>query len=268
MSLTRVIAQLPTPEFIDNLNTESFELRETNPDSALIAIDKAITQSIQFRYKKEEARGKVIKGIILFKYSSAPDFPQALELFNEALVIRTALNDSAGVASVHNNMSNLYQLLRDYDSALYHIDTSIQLYESLDHYNLGRAYNNKGNIYLYQSNIGEAKEWYKRGFEASKKVGDEKNMSITQENLGATKTDKKRIDVILNHYLDLHNSYKLKKDINSLALISNNIGHIYLSKGNIKIAEKYFKDGEEFAQKAKNYIYLTDSFSGLQSSKN
>ena len=89
------------------------------------------------------------------------DYRRALQYLRRSLDIERSLNNSMGVEYNYSNFAEAYTYLKQFDSAKYYLDKSIELAKKLYDGKLGVEYNLMGKYYFYKGDYPEAVRYYK-----------------------------------------------------------------------------------------------------------
>ncbi len=105
-----------------------FAYRRVDADSALLFGGQALTLAQRLRFAKGEAQAYNDLAIIHIDRSR---FGAADSLLQRALLIRTQLNDSAGVGAIHNKLGNVYQAQFRLEEALQQNLKALHIFERI-----------------------------------------------------------------------------------------------------------------------------------------
>ena len=221
---------LSLPALAQEQNTVSPEPEGTiTPRDAIVEVDS----------KKAEAEKLLNQGISHFRRS---EFPEALQSWQQALVIYKQIGDRKGEAKSLNNLGVAYGNLGDYKKAIDYYQQSIVIAREIENRegeansltNLGNAYNNLGEykkaIDYYQQSIVIAREIENREGEANSLIG----LGVAYESLGEYK---KAIDYQQQSIVIAREIENREGEANSLT----NLGNAYRNLGDYKKAIDYYQ---------------------------
>ncbi|MFN0033588.1 MAG: tetratricopeptide repeat protein [Saprospiraceae bacterium] len=195
-----------------------------NREAALDTINRALALAENNNYKKGEANCYVELGRY-FKNVEG-DYKSALANYSKAIQIRTVLKDSAGVASVYNNMSSAYLGLYQLEDAKNCSQKAVSIYTALnDQKNLIRAYNNCANVYEEIQDVDSA-------------------IYYNQKTLSAIEGF-------------------IEKDTTTWIDATYGLGKRYLEKGEHKESQKYFQVCLGLAQRTADTSAMAMAYEGL-----
>ena len=112
-------------------------------------------------------------------------------------------------------------------------------------------------------NIEVARQYFNKGLETAKEINDVESIAFGNAELGVSYTFTNQLVDAKKHYLTGYDLYKKFANTVRLALLSNNLGKLYMNIFDYKSALKYFEDGIQFAgedkrAQAHNLIGLAD----------
>ena len=283
---------------INTLNLLAYELRNRQPDSAVIFAERALQLSEKLDYPPGFAPGWMAKGVALLNLGEAA---RALECLNTALhrkpggrILTKALNNRG---LVFNAMGNYTAALKDY----YH---ALELAEAKkDSVVIASSYNNLGNVYRKQKNFSEALKCFSKALTLKKAMNDLKGMAISYNNIGLLhdemgnyaaaienheaarvirmqRNDKigmaasynnmgniyfhqKNYDAALKNHLE---AYRIRKELNDksgLATSAINLGSIYTKLNKLAEARTRLEEGRRLAEQIQSVYFLQDIYRNL-----
>jgi len=239
--------------YIDTLYIQSKEYLKTSPKTALESVNKVILQAQNANYSRGEAKGRVLKGLILYKYADTLKLSESRIELLEALRIYEKNKDTLGIALALDNLSVLEQTAESLNSALEYSELAIEYLEKVsddtdDLKELGRAYNNKANIYFSQEAFETAQEWYEKAKKVCLQVGDREGANIALENLAGIYASQDSIGKALEIYKNLDQIHKAKEDTYSQIHMLYNMGKLYLKNEEFQKAISNFEEAKNLAR--------------------
>ena len=158
-------------------------------------------------------------------YYNLNQYSNALEFLNQALEIYVSDDDKPNMGRCYNNIGNIYNKLSIFNKAMeYHI-LSLELEEGLDNKEgIISSLNNIGNVLKNIDKLDQALDYYQKALNISYEINDKKSLSITLNNIGNIYLSKENFENALKFY---NRSLVLKKELNDnfgAATTYNNIG--------------------------------------------
>ncbi len=187
-------------------------------------------------------------------------------------ILETIKEENEKVATLSNNLSQIYQALGDLKSALEFAKKTNEIFEKVldkNHPSLATSYNNLSMIYKALGDLKSALEFAKKSLEIREKIFDKNhpdlatsynNLSLIYKDLGDLKSAlefAKKANEIFEKVLD--------KNHPSLATSYNNLSMIYKDLGDLKSALEFAKKDIEISEKVldKNHQSLATSYNNL-----
>ncbi|MBQ4820682.1 tetratricopeptide repeat protein [Aquimarina sp. MMG016] len=131
-------------------------------DSAFYYYDKAEEIFLKLGYK--EGHYQVV-GNKAFEYVIAKQYKKALPFQLENLAFADSIKKYESVVTIHYSLADIYRNLKQYDNALYHIETSLQLSKEKKMGNrIALNYKKRSHIYHDQKDFEKALRDYRRFF--------------------------------------------------------------------------------------------------------
>ena len=169
-------------------------------------------------------------------------FREALQKFEQALVIYKKVGDKEGAGTVLNNIGLVYDNLGQYPDALNYYSQALTISKEFgDKAGVGITLNNIGEVYRKLGQYPDALKYYSQALVISKEFGDKALEGKALNNMGGVYSK-------LGQYPDALKYYSLAlvifKEIGEKGLEGttlNNIGEVYLSLGQYPQALKYFE---------------------------
>lgn len=196
------------------------------------------------------------------------EYSKALEYLYSGLENFSTLNNKGGQASALNQIGAIYRIQGNYPGALEHLLNSLTLFEEVDD-TTGRAsvLNNIGIVYFYQNDYPKALEYYLASLQIEEMSGSEYGVSISYINIGEVHKKMGNFNEALDYFLKAlvlakkHEDSDLDGD--SVGILYNEIGSIYLELGRYELSESYlnralkqFQDLGNHQRLAECQIYL------------
>ncbi len=220
-------------------NEAKYDQALQNTRQAIEWYDKAKGNS---DHKREAIRGEIRAHTAMGIISSDLGKPNdALENYSLALKSAEGIKDDYNIASICNNIGNLYNAKGEYAQAIDFQTRSLELRRKLgDKSGLGDSYQNIGIICKAQGKYQEALDFFEKGMNLRKELDDKKGMGDIWNNMGNTYNamgNYEQAIICLGKGLELR---QLIKDKKGIAGSYNNIGLIYYNHGNHPVALENF----------------------------
>lgn len=282
---------------VNALNALGAEYRNSNPDTAFILIDKALTLAKKINYRKgianalrnkaiinslkgnySEALSNCFESLKISKeindktgtsktlgnigtiYNSQSDYPRALEYFFKSLKIKDELNDKSGIATTLGNIGIVYYSQSDYPLALKYYLKALNMDEELGNKSgIARHLGNIGIVYKAQSNYPKALEYYFKALDINQKLGNKHAEASVLGNIGNAYYSQSNYKTALEYDLKALKITEEIGDKNGMARHLGNIGVLYINTGKFAEAEKYLKNSLTLSDNI-GALYLTSDF--------
>lgn len=202
--------------------------------AALISQLKAATDSSKIRLYNE----------ISNSYASVePD--SAVYYANYGLKLAEKTNNKRGQALLLLQLANINQLHNNRDLARWFINEALSVSTSInDKDGIALAYDHLGLLDAKNENINVALGDLNKSMKLFSAGHDLEGVAETYKGLGEVYESKKDTDRALKYYLRALAQYKLRPIMpDSYFVLLNNIGNLYIKKGDTKLALQYFELG-------------------------
>lgn len=237
------------------LNDESYDLRFSDPNRAIITAQKAHEIADKLGYKKGKAVSYRMLGIA-YNYSNKKKL--SLNALFKALVIFKEIDDIHGEAKVLNNIGNVYNQY-DNEKAL---EFYLQTLEIAKKHNLeeliGSCYLNIGTIYFRKKDYNRSLTNSIKGKKKFVKLNDTVGLIQATQSVGVNYFSLKEYILAEKNLLE---AKKLAKKENSFFLIGSinlTLASLNTINNNFSQAEANINEGIEIAEKVKDSILLSD----------
>ena len=255
---------------------ESYEnLVKAAPNDALVQFDLAglyensgqLDQAHAHFSKVVELDPKFVEGLLaLGRVEIKRGKPEdSLERLNAALALAIQLNRDEARGNILQAIGIAYKRLDKPDEALRHYQQSLEIKQKLG--NKGGMAGSLGEIAQIHERLGrprEAEQSYNAALKLQREIGDKSGMGTSLINLASlTNETLGRPDDALPY---LKEALQLRREAGNPAaeaLVLNNIGSVYISKGDYSEAQTYFERALEFREKAKVPGDLADTLHNL-----
>ncbi|MEO1144066.1 MAG: tetratricopeptide repeat protein [Cyanobacteria bacterium J06638_22] len=112
-------------------------------------------------------------------------YDEALELFEQALIIVREIDERQGEGVILNNIGEVYRTLGNYEQALTYLQQSLAVHQEIgDRRGQGVALNNIGLIYEALGQYEDALQYFRQSLTIRQDVGDRSGEGTTLNNMG------------------------------------------------------------------------------------
>lgn len=184
----------------------------------------------------------------------------------KALEIYEKVNNVRYVALIKNNIANIYFNLKQYKKALNeHLDVAKIRKQIGDDFGLVHSYTNLGNSYLYLKDTVKSIENYKMGINIGEAKNYERELAALYNNYGAILKDQYKTKEAISYF---NKSLQIRTKLNDLygvGSVNLNLGDLYLSSGNVNVAERFMRNGLNLAKKTNSNEQEMNAYKSLLS---
>ncbi|MEM9215342.1 MAG: tetratricopeptide repeat protein [Cyanobacteria bacterium P01_F01_bin.150] len=169
-------------------------------------------------------------------------YQEALELFEQSLAIRQAIDDRRGEAESLNRIGLVYDNLSQYQEALDYYERALAIHNELvDRSNEAVSLNNIGGIYSSLGQYHEALSYYERSVAIRDELGDRNGQAIPLNNIGFIYGSQGQYQQALDYFERAQEIHMEVGDRSGEASSLNNIGSIYSNQGQYQEALSYYE---------------------------
>ncbi|MFM8349399.1 MAG: adenylate/guanylate cyclase domain-containing protein, partial [Bacteroidota bacterium] len=174
--------------------------------------------------------------------SRRSDPKKSISIGSDALELAKKSDFGWGVAMGHRVQGNAYYDLSDYPNAMANFEKALEVFGKIgDQAGEAAMLNGMGAIFYDRGDDTKAISHYLRSMKIAESLGDMNRVHTIQLNLGAIYERKEKTrDQALEYNLLALEGFKALGKTEEYSLASANTGEIYLKKGDLKQAEKYF----------------------------
>ncbi len=218
----------------------------TNPDSALVYYQNALTLSEKINSKKYISKCSYYIGVLFFNQNK---YIESLAYYKKALKIDRKIKNQKGEATNLANIGLIYFNQSNYLKALSYYQQALLLNEEINNRD-GFAVNlgNLGTVYSSIGSYEKAVECYEKALEISLELGVESYEASNYENIGILYSSKKEYKVALEYYLKSLSINERLGDKNRISISLGNIGNVYFELKDYKISLEYLKRALELSK--------------------
>ncbi len=244
------------------MTSKCWNLREKNPDSALIVGIKAkqIAENYDFTDLLPQINGFI--GVIYFHYKY--DMKNAIPYLQESLKRSMQVNDSIRLAYSYNNLGDVYTMSGNISLALKYSEESIKIFKKLDNKSgIAYGYINMGLINQEEKKYDIASEYFTKALEIRKKIGDSTGYASALYQLAKTQQYQGHLDLSMLNYNKSYNHHKKIKNLTYTAYCLNGMATIYFKRGEFKKSLNNYLKAIELHDKKQHYFGLVEDYLGI-----
>jgi len=168
------------------------DLRQKNPDSAMVYVDEAYQLAESLNDEEWIGRSLYFKGILQFV---GGHYPESLSSYQRALDLFTKKKLQTRIPPLLANIGMIYSRTGDYETAVNYYLQALKLAEGMSDQQLqGKIYNSLGIISKQQSNYKEAIQYYNKAFALFKAMNNQLEVAGTYTNLSNVYIKSGRLD--------------------------------------------------------------------------
>lgn len=231
-------------------------------DSALMVLDSILNEPI---LENE------IKAIAIFEkgsfYFFQARYNKALPFFEQALLeIQDNTSDKAvkKKAWFNSNIGFLYMDLGDFEKALEYHYKALEIGEQTQNEELiSDSYQDIGNVYFVNGDLKKAKEQFLKSLKLASKAENQITIANSLGSLGLVATELLDYDSALVYFEKANSIHIDLKKERELSVGQNNIGLIYMYKGDFVKAHQYIQKSLDYRTAVNDMDGLVRSYSNL-----
>ncbi|MBC2838873.1 adenylate/guanylate cyclase domain-containing protein [Robiginitalea sp. SC105] len=233
-----IVIQETDTNYIKKLISKAEELSFSNPDSSLIASEKALELSERLGYDLGKAQSLKNIGIVSYYRSeffiAEQHFQQSLEVFQKS-------GDILGISNLQSNIGSVYLSMGDDPKALDHFFESLRNAEIVDDpMRIGTAYVNIGTVYKNDElTYDPAIEYYQKSVPYFEEINYSMGLAAANVNLGELYLELEKPESSLPYLNDALDHFRELGFDPATPL--NFIGAAYLKMEDFANAEEFYK---------------------------
>lgn len=221
-------------------------LKNTKPDSAYKVVTNLIASAQHNHLPIQEAKGLLIKGVILY---NKDDNKTAFSLFELALELFQKGGDQSGMARAYNNLGGASNALNQPEKALAYQEKALAIRIAINDPLLSSSYNMLGNIYLNKGDYPKAIDYYLKGLPISEKNNDKYIRSSLLNNIAQIYWKQNRYAEAFDYTSQCLVLEKEDNDYKGMAGSYNNLAGIRIDQDNMDDGLRYCKEAIAYAEK-------------------
>lgn len=253
-------ATLKDSTVVNNVLQVTREKFGVDPGIAMNLAMQARDLSHQIGYKKGEATAiKYIGNAYYMQKNPA----EALEKWQEALVIFREIKDVVGVADLLGNIGTFYYNRGDNVKALDHYLQSLKIAEEIGYKKaMINALNNIGGIYFTKSaTYDKALRYYQMALPLCKELADDNSLGAISVNVGNIYLRKNEDDSALLYFNQALRAYA--ESPANIAPVYNALGGLYAKQENFALAIYNYEEALRYARKTEGKLNIVKALVGL-----
>ena len=224
------------------------EIMSDNPRGSLDYLTRGLSLSIQ--QGNDEKRAVILQATgIAYRLMNKPD--EALDNYQQALVIERRINFQRGAAASLNEMGQVYSLLGKPDAALASFKEALKVRNEIGaKKEAGDSLIDLGNLYLNRGQQDQALSMYKDSLKIQRDARDETNQALCLNNFGVVylhRNDNENALTYLQQALQLRQKLNVPPDI---AETLQNLGVAYANTGQDREAMTDFMQALDLYRKS------------------
>ncbi|MGM9511225.1 tetratricopeptide repeat protein [Larkinella sp. GY13] len=178
------------------------------------------------------------------------DYKEALEYFEQSLVILRQVGDRSGEYEVLGNISHIFKAWGDYRKAFEYSKNNLEIYRK-DGYKKGEghALESIGRLYYLQGSFSIALKNLQDSLKIYQQLKYKRGEGAVLNNIGLVYIGLEEYPTALKYLEDSLRIYNDIQDVRGQGSSFNDIGQIYLNKGEYELAIEFFEKSRTIRQK-------------------
>ena len=240
--ISKLGKSLSAEERLNILRSDTTSYSEANRDEVL---QYAMYTLVELENKDNRPAVAEINSIIGSLLESDDKYEEAIEKYITAYDIYSDIGDDQGTADLCFALADVYKKKGFYERSMGKCLEGMSIYETLnDTSGLSNIYNCMGSLYKYQSDFKKSIEFYGKSLELSMAINDPDGIALSYNNIGVVHSIDNKNDLALDYYSRaLAIREKMSSSEKNQGTILNNMGNIYLEKGDYSKAYELFQKG-------------------------
>lgn len=166
-------------------------------------------------------------------------------------------SDSSDIAGSYGNIAILYRKMGNYPKAIYYLQESIKINETIGRNELAGNYSNLANVYSDLGQVEKSGEFFYKALRLRLAQKDEKGMALSYSNLGNYFSYINKEDSAIAYYLKaIYLNEKLKAPDSKKVITYNNLTGEYIRLRKIDSAIKYLSITQKLLNEKSNPFFL------------
>lgn len=237
-------------ENIANLLDEAWQIRNSNPDSAMLLANTAIELAQSIHDRSGEGRALRMRGIAHKKLANYPD---AMDAYMQSIRIFEKLHDSLEIARVKNNIGAIHGLNESHELAAEYFQSALGIFlRHDDKKEVGKSYLLLGNCERGMDNLASASRNYTEAAKIFEEINDLEQAANAFSAIGTINTDLENFEKAKESHLKAIVIRKSLGDKIGLTQSYNSLGVIYQNQELPRAALPYYKKALAIAEETKD----------------
>ncbi len=227
--------------------------RQRHYTEAKISIEQGLKVLRKFQgFQIELSRGLRNLGDVYYELGI---WANAINLYNEAMVVSRLVNDLNGMGRCYDDLGNLYYHLGDWQKSISYHEKAIEILERIgDLRGIAIAYSNLGNVIFLTGEWEASLQSHRYSLSIEEESGNLLGISICFNNVGNIFRSRGDYQIALEHYLRSLDITIQLNDIRGQAWTFGYLGTIYHEMGDLPKALDYYQRGYECAENVKTKL--------------
>ncbi len=248
---------------IDSLNKLAGVFVRTNPDSALILIDRALALSRSEDYTEGLARALFLQGNY---YQNRGQHELSYRALYESLQLHQVLGDRRSMAECYNSIGDILRRQRNYTDANVNYTQSIELAKAIgDSVLISENMNNFGDVFRDQRDYSSAILRYKEALDIDLRIDNAYGITDGYNNLGDVYLYLKDFDQAISYF---NRALRLAESMNNQLEVADNLnklGRSYAAKNDLETALFYSRLAATVSERIRLTEELMEAYFNLTS---
>ncbi len=245
---------------VNTLNALAWELKNINPDTAIILSKQALKIAEKLSASSDEQH-KLQQRLIAIAchelgvfYYFKGNYPLSLDFFFKALKIRESLNNKERTAATLGNIGNVYDHQGNYPQALNYHFKALKIDEELGNKaGICRHLGNIGLIYSNQKDYAKALDYYFKGLKIANELNDKSMIAPHISNIGGVYSEQGNYSKALDYYFKALKIAEEQGNRSGITLTYTNIGTAYDKQARAAELEHDFAASDSLYRNAFDY---------------
>lgn len=250
-------------------------LIQTKSDSAFYLAKQAHELANENNFKWGKAHALFAMGRVKMGQTK---YPEAINYFNQSILLFKEINDLSIVASIYNNIGLAHYATGDFPNALANYSTAIKLYKRVKNVEgEAAALGNIGMVYYNEGNYEKSLEYDSLAMILDQKMNNQIGIATHVGNMGnaymfrasrfKSMGMKKEMELMYKKALEsLTFAYEVNEKINNkenMALQIGNMANLYYDMGNLEKTMEYYHKALKICEDANDKIGMSRQYGNM-----
>ncbi len=169
----------------------------------------------------------------------------AIELMPEVIAIHEQMDNKLQLLNDYANIGSMEYLLNNYNNALNYFLKSLSLAEETGSKQIGKIYNNLGNVYCTLNQLDKSLDYYQLALKGKLHNSDAVDIASSHINIGNVYRNKDDLDLAYENYSKALELLQTSNNKTYLAIVYNNLADIYMSREDYEPAIDLLEKSQE-----------------------